>query len=193
MNFTLVTAPSEEPVTTAEAKAHLREDLASARNDNYIDGLVKSARRWIENTRGMALVTQTFDGFIDGFPSEGAIVIPKYPLASVTAVTYYDDDLSTSTVFSSTKYQVDAAKRPPRIVLKNGSSWPTDSLRLSSGVAVRLVAGYGEAPDVPDDIKHAIKLLVGQMYVHREPEVTGTIISRVHFAVDALLAPFGLY
>lgn len=190
MDLSLVTDAATEPITTAEAKAHLRVDTAD--DDTYIDTCIKSARLWVERTRGMGLITQTWDGSLDAFPS-GAIVIPKYPLVSVTSVTYYDDDLSTSTVFSDTKYQVDKAKRPPRIVLKSSESWPGDSLRLSSGVVVRFVAGYGAASAVPADIKHAIKLLVGQMYAHREPEVTGTIVARLGFTLDALLAPFGLY
>jgi uncharacterized phiE125 gp8 family phage protein len=191
VNFTLASAPAAEPVTTAEAKSHLRVDGSD--EDTYIDTLVKSARLWVERTSGLALVTQTHDGSLDAFPASDCIKLPKYPLVSVTTVTYYDDDLSTSTVFSSANYQVDTAKRPPRIVLKNGASWPSDSLRLSSGVVIRAIYGFGTASAVPEDIKHAIKLLVGQMYAHREPEVTGTIVSPVRFAVDALLAPHRLH
>lgn len=191
MNFSLVTAPAAEPVTTAEAKTHLRVD--SSDDDTYIDTLVKSARLWVERTNGLALVTQTWDGSIDAFPRGDRIVVPKYPLVSVSSITYHDADLSTSTVFSSANYQVDVAARPPRIVLKDGADWPTDTLRASSGVVVRFVAGYGAASAVPEDIEHAIKLLVGQMYNHREPEVTGTIVTPIQFAIDALLAPYRLW
>lgn len=191
MNFSLVTAPAAEPISTAEAKTHLRVD--SSDDDTYIGTLVTAARRWVENTYGLALVTQTWDGSITAFPRGDVIAIPKYPVASVTSVTYHDDDLSTSTAFSSSNYQVDVATRPPRIVLKNGVNWPADTLRLSSGVVVRFDAGYGDAADVPEDIKHAVKLLVGQMYAHREPEVTNTTVSKIGFAVDALLAPYRLW
>lgn len=178
----------------ADASLGAEAPSTNTTEDSYVSGLVKSARRWIENTYGLALVTQTWDGSFDEFPwDDGKIVIPKYPLQTITSVTYYDDDLSTSTVFSSTKYQVDTAKRPPRIVIKDGESWPTDSLRLSSGVVVRFVAGYGAASAVPEDIKHAIKLLVGQLYTHREPEVTDATIARVEFAVDSLLSDYKLY
>lgn len=192
MDLTLITAPAAEPITTTEAKSHLRVD--SSDDDTYIGTLITAARQWIERTHGLALVNTTYDGSLDAFPVDGVIVFPKYPLSSVTSITYHDDDLTTSTVFSSSNYQVDAAKRPPRIVLKNGSSWPSDSLRLSSGVVVRFVAGYGAAGSaVPEDIKNALKLLVGSMYAFREPEVSGTIVSKVGFAVDSLLAPHRLY
>lgn len=193
MDFTLVTAPTVEPITTAEAKTHLREDLSDATNDAYIDSLVIAARRWIERTCGLALVTQTWDGSLDAFPFAGYISIPKYPLVSVTSLTYYDEDLSTSTVFPAADYQVDGAKRPPVVGLKRGTSWPTVQLRRTSGVVVRFVAGYGDPNDVPDDIKHAIRLLIAQMYTMREPEVVGTIVAKVGFAVDALLADYRLY
>lgn len=192
MNLSLVTAPAAEPVTTAEAKSHLRVDTTD--DDTYIDSLVKSARLWVERTNGLGLVTQTWDGALDEFPGgDGVIVIPKYPLVSVSSVTYHDDDLSTSTVFSSASYQVDILTRPPLIALKSGVSWPADTLRASSGVVVRFVAGFGAASAVPEDIKHAIKLLVGSMYQNREPEVVGATVSRVGFAVDALLAPHRLW
>lgn len=193
MDLTLVTAPAAEPITTAEAKTHLRVD--SSDDDTYIDTLIKAARRWVEHTHGVVCVNTTYDGALDAFPHvDGVIAFPRYPLSSVTSITYYDDDGSTSTVFSSGSYQVDTFKRPPRVVLKSGSSWPTDSLRLSSGVVVRFVAGYGAAASaVPEDIKHAVKLLVGAMYAHREPEVTGATIAKVGFAVDSLLSPHRLY
>jgi uncharacterized phiE125 gp8 family phage protein len=191
VDFTVVTAPTLEPITLDEAKEQCRVDGTS--EDTYIEGLIKAARRWIEKTYGLALNTQTLDGSLDGFPC-GAIQVLKYPLISVTSVTYYDDDLSTSTVFSSASYQVDTRKRPPLIVLKNGVSWPTDSLRLSSGVVVRGVFGFGATMDtVPEEIREAVKLLVAQMYTHRVPEVTGTIVQNIEFAVGALLSDYRLW
>lgn len=193
MNFGTApfTAPAAEPITLADAKLHLRVDGDD--EDSLIESLVVAARRWIEQTHGLALVTQTWDGALARFPRGSEIMVPKYPLVSVTSITYHDDDLSTSTVFSSSSYQVDTRPRPPRIVLKNGSSWPTDSLRLSSGVVVRAVFGFGDPVNVPPGIVHAMRLLVANMYEHREPEVTGTIVAEVDFAVDALLAPYRLF
>jgi uncharacterized phiE125 gp8 family phage protein len=191
MDFQLVEGPESEPITVAEARMHLRVD--DTEEDAYIGTLVGAARRWIERTHGLSLVSQTFDGSVDAFPWDGVIKIDKYPLRSVTSITYHDEDLTTSTVLSASSYQVDTAKRPPLIALKSGSSWPTASLRATSGVVVRFVAGYGTAEDVPEDIRHALKLLVAQMYNFREPEVVGTVVARVQYAVDSLLADHRLY
>lgn len=188
----LVTGPTEEPLTVAEAKHHLR--VSHTLEDGYIGSLVIAARRWVESTTGRALVSQTWDYALDCFPRGPAITIPRAPLQSVESVTYYGRDLVTETVMDPSLYQVDTLREKGAIALLDGASWPSDSLRTSSGVVVRFVAGYGDTPaDVPEDIVHATKLLVGEMYAFREPEITGTIISKVGFAVDALLAPHRLW
>lgn len=191
-SLTLVTAPTVEPVSLAEAKDHLRVDGDD--EDTLIEALVGAARAWVEETYGRALTTQTWDLALNGFPRCRWISIPRAPLQSVTSLTYYDEDLSTSTVFSSANYQVDTLRTPGVLALKNNVFWPTDTLRPSSGVVVRFVAGYGAtAASVPEPIKQAIKLLAGTMYLHRETEVTGTIVARIGFAADALLASYRVW
>jgi uncharacterized phiE125 gp8 family phage protein len=186
MDLALVEPPQVEPVTLADAKMHCRIDHSD--EDAYLAGLITAARRWIENVCGMALIEQTWEGALDAFP-QGPISVPKYPLSSVTSVTYHPRN---GVATEAEGYDVDAWKRPPRIVPHN--SWPSVSLRASSGVVVRFVAGYGaDEGDVPQDIRHAILLLVGQMYAHREPEVIGATVAQVGFTVDALLAPHRLW
>jgi uncharacterized phiE125 gp8 family phage protein len=188
----LVTGPTDEPLTVEEARTHLR--AGHTLEDGYIGSLVIVARRWVEQVTGRALVSQTWDYALDCFPRGPTIKIPRAPLRSVESVTYYGRDLVTEMVLDPSLYQVDTLRDPGVIALRDGASWPSDWLRTSSGVVVRFVAGYGdEAADVPADIVHAIKLLVGEMYAFREPEITGTIISKVGFAVDALLAPYHLW
>jgi uncharacterized phiE125 gp8 family phage protein len=46
--------------------------------------------------------------------------------------------------------------------------------------------------DVPAPVKHAVLLLVAHLYEQRTPEITGTIVAKVAFAVDALLSPYRL-
>lgn len=143
-----VTLPTAEPIALEEAKNHVHQD--STAEDVYIGTLVSAARAEVERITGLALVLQTWDMALDGFPVGGRdIVLKKGPLISVSSITYYDDDLSTSTVFSSSSYQADTIKLPPRIALKYGETWPTDLLRQSSGVVIRFKAGY-EVPFTAD-------------------------------------------
>lgn len=187
-----VSGPALEPLTLSEVTDHLR--VTGSAENAYILRLVSAARTWWERTYGRILINQTWDESFAGFPTVGGFLLSKAPVSSVTSVTYHGENLSTSTVFASSNYQVDTSREPGRIVIKNGSSWPTDSLRLSSGVVVRYVAGYGAAAEsVPEAIRHALQLLVGQMYTHREPQITGTIIQDVGFAVDALSDPYRVW
>lgn len=186
-HFDLATAPQTEPVSTAEAKTHLRVDGSD--EDTYIDALVTTVRRYLEQAYGVAMVTQTWDYALDRFPPAPWIELPKAPLISVGSITYYDEDLSTSTVFASSKYQVDTIPTPAVIALKRGESWPSDTLRRSSGVVVRADFGFGaNATDVPESMRHAIKIGVADLYEHRESEVTGTVVARLGFQWRALMA-----
>lgn len=191
-HFSLDAGPDDEPVTTAEAKEHMRVDGSD--DDAYIGSLVTTVRRYLEKTYGVAMITQTWNYALDRFPFGPRIEIPKAPLISVGSVTYHDEDLSTSTVFDSAYYQVDTIPSPPVIVLKRGESWPSDTLRRSSGVVIRADFGYGDnASDVPEDMVHAINIGVEDLYTHRESEVTGTVVARMGFAWRALMAPFEVF
>jgi uncharacterized phiE125 gp8 family phage protein len=48
--------PAAEPVTLAEAKAHLR--LADSSEDDLLTGLIRAARQDVERATGMALIDQ---------------------------------------------------------------------------------------------------------------------------------------
>jgi uncharacterized phiE125 gp8 family phage protein len=57
MAIEVTTQPAVEPLTTAEAKAHLRVDLTH--EDNLIDAAVIAARTYVENFTRLKLITQT--------------------------------------------------------------------------------------------------------------------------------------
>jgi hypothetical protein len=68
MALKLNTAPTGEPVTLAEAKAHLREDLVDVANDALITNLIVAARMHAENVCRRAFITQKWDLYLDAFP-----------------------------------------------------------------------------------------------------------------------------
>jgi uncharacterized phiE125 gp8 family phage protein len=187
MAVNIVTAPTIEPVSLEEAKAHVRVDIAA--DDALIRGLVVAARQMAETITRRALCTQTWDYLLDEFPGEDQIYLPFPPLQSVTSVKYTDEDDDEST-FSSSSYLVDAYSEPGRIRLKSGYSWPGDTLRVVNGVAVRFVCGYGEPGDVPDAIKSAMLLMIGHWYENREAATVGAVAREVPLGVEALLWPY---
>lgn len=179
-----VTDATTEPLTTAEAKAHL--DVTGSNDDTLIDDIVTAAREFIEGATNRALITQTWDLFLDEFPVTNAIIVPWPPLATVTSVKYTPDVDSSTTTFASSKYIVDTNSEPGRIVLEKDEVWPTDSLKSVNGVEVRFVAGYGAASDVPKRTKQMVRLLVGHWYQNPEAVVTGTITKEIELGVQTL-------
>jgi len=67
----LVTPPAVEPVTLDEAKAHLRLD--SNEDDTYVSALIAAARERVELFLRRALITQTFEFTLDGFPASPSL------------------------------------------------------------------------------------------------------------------------
>ena len=192
MALKLITAPATEPVTTSEAKSHLRVDTTA--DDTLIGTLITAARQHVENHLRRALITQTWELVTDAFPVGDVIRLPLPPLVSVTSIKYTDKDGNESTL-SSAAYVVDTDSTKGRVVLKSGETWPSDTLAAANGVRVRYVAGYGEASAVPRPIRQAILLLIGTMYENRESVLVaqGVTVAQLPFGVDALLMPYRIF
>jgi uncharacterized phiE125 gp8 family phage protein len=162
----VVTEPAEEPVSVAEVKEHCR--ISVAEDDTLLEGYIASARQAVEDTYTYrSLVTRTYDYYLQGWPSGLVIKLPKPPLVSVTSVTYTDTD-GTAHTLSADDYHVDTASEPGRIVLAYDASWPTETLQTSNPIVIRYVAGYGDAADVPEWAKWAIKVMTADRYENRE-------------------------
>lgn len=139
----------------------------------------------------VALITRTYDYWLDGWPEGREIALPMPPLQSVDGVYYHDED-DTEYTLATSDYLVDTHRWPGRVVLRNDASWPSVTLRAANGARVRFTAGYGDsASDVPEHIRHAIRLLVGHFYENRESVVsTGAVPKELPFSVRALLEPY---
>lgn len=181
--LTLQTAPATEPLTTAEAKAHLRVEHSD--EDALIDGYTKAARELVEARSGLQLVTATWDVTFDDFPcGREPLKLPKWPAQSVTSVAY-NDTAGASQTWSASEYRVDVTRQPARITPRVDYSYPS-TIREPNAVTVRVVAGYGAAAAVPQAAKQAILLLLAHLYEHRgdaAPQVTDD----VWLAVDSWL------
>jgi uncharacterized phiE125 gp8 family phage protein len=189
MKLDLVTAPAAEPISTAVAKAHLRVDFAT--DDTLIDSLVVAARQYVEQITGRALITQTWDLFLEGFMGQ-EIHIPNAPLQSVTSVKYIDTGGSEQT-FSSDNYTVFTySSHPGEVALNYNETWPA-TRRVENAVTVQFKAGYGDAgSNVPQPILQAMLLLVGHWYENRESTVAGMRVEPFMLpeAFDMLIAPY---
>jgi uncharacterized phiE125 gp8 family phage protein len=183
MPSTLDTAPSGYPVTLSEAKAHLRVLVTD--DDAYISGLIKAATAEVENYTSRALLTQTWDVFLDCFKTE--MEMPKGPLQSAT-ITYVDIDGATQTLAASV-YTVDANNDPGFIRLAYGQSWPSVRDQVNA-ITVQIVCGYGNKAAVPMPIKQAMLIHIAHLYEMREVTISGTIIASVPMSYESLLSAY---
>lgn len=190
MALILVTGPTSEPVTLAEAKLHLRVDIDT--DDDLIDGLLVAAREYVERVcrPQLALLTQTWLLILDELPG-ATVELRPYPLQSVSEIVITDQDGDETTV-SAANYLVDTRSEPGRVRLKSTASWPAVTLQELNGFQVTFVAGFGsDGSDVPRQIRMAMLLLVGHWYENREPQiVTGAVPASLAFTVQSLLAPW---
>ena len=95
-----------------------------------------------------------------------SLVLPRWPLVSITSVTVYDEDSNASTVTVNDVFDVDIYQTPGRITLKRGQTWPV-ALRANDAIQVIYVAGYANAAAVPSTLKRAVKQLSAFLYSHR--------------------------
>lgn len=222
MRARLVTPPSGEPVTLAEAKGHLR--LEEADDDPMVSLLITAARQYIEEYCWRGLLQQKWELVIEGFhmpdprelprrahltyqhhstpflnpwfKREDAIELPKGQLATMAD--------STSPVTSVTYVDPSGA-----LQTLDPSQYQVDSvyvpghIRTPFGIdwpltrfqwdAVKIQYVVGwSLAELPQAIKQALLLLVSQMYEHRTPEVLDRRVSPIGFAVEALLSPYRL-
>ena len=181
-SLTETVAPASEPVTTAEAKLHLRVDHGD--EDAYIDTLVATARQHIELVTRRAMVDTTFELKLDAFPTE--IRPPRSPLSSVSSITYVDTDGATQTL-SASVYSVDTDTEPGRISLAFNQSWP-DIREQNNAVVVTFVAGYGAAAsNVPAALREVVKMLTAHYYEFRQPVIAGAIATKIPMHIESLI------
>lgn len=153
--------PVAEPVTLAEAKAHLR--IGHDDDDDLLTGLIRAGRQEVERSTGVALLAQSWRLVLDDLPDSGCILIGVHPLREVSSVTAFGSE-GEGSIIAPSDYQVDALSRPARVHFE-ALAMP---LRAMNGLEIDFTAGFGEAgTDVPDLLKRAILLLVAHWYEFR--------------------------
>ena len=175
-----------------EVKDHLRVD--SEDEDALLASYIRGETVNVEQVLNRALVTQTVDLYLDAFPGDGTVDLPRSPVQSVTGVNYTTQ--GSTGVYGSTvgaaQYTADIFSTPARVVLRSTGTWPTADLEADNPVRVRYTAGYGDmGSDVPEPIRTAILLRVGDRYWQRE--ATAEKNPYPTRAAERLLAPYKVW
>ena len=183
----VVTAATEALVEVYEFKEFARINYDS--EDALIENLLKAAEQHVEAMVGRGLQTQTRRAHYSTWPS--VIVLPSPQVASVTSVVYLDDD-RTETTLAASEYIASALALPwAQAEIVPVSSWPSSlSDDDADPVRVTYVCGYGAASDVPEPLRHAVRMLVAHWYEHREEVFTGSISKQIEMGFRALVEPY---
>ncbi len=170
--ITELSVSSTEPVTTAEAKAHMRVDISD--DDTLIASLVSAARAYCEKYCNRSFVQHTYRADLAGFYD--AMTLPMGPVQSVTHIKYYDT--ASPSVLTTLASSVYALNRDT--VWRNyGASWESVYPRWDA-VQVTYVTGWqdnsspaGGGEAVSEAVKAAIKIMAAELYEHREVTALG--------------------
>ena len=190
----VTTEPTAEPVSLQEVKDYMR--IEDSTDERVLRPFIRTARRLAEEHLGRALMPQTltlpidayddihFTGYAEAFENpkcidnlklpvlkknlkyyKNFIILPKPPVTSVTSVSTFNDS-DTETTFAASKYYVDTAREPARIVLRQGETFPT-ALRVANAIKIVYVTGYTNAFAVPEPIRMGILQHIAFLYEHR--------------------------
>lgn len=186
MGLDLIAAPTVEPLTVDEVKAHLRID--HCHEDMLLASLIASSRLHIEAALDLALISQSWSWTLDAWPDSHVLELPLRPVHSVEAIRVAAEN-GTKVQLSPDRFLVDGAIFSSRIISTSGG-WPQPSVP-ALGIEVAFTAGFGGEPsDVPQPIRQALLMLVAHWYEHREPVAIGTDAARIPDTVSALLMPY---
>jgi hypothetical protein len=206
MKTTKITDATSEPVTLADAKRHLKEDLVDAANDAYITSLITVARTACEERLQRTLLPTVWEKTLDAFPGAQlrdtslavaigaipprygcqAILLLRPRVIAITSVKYVDTTGVQQTL-DPAQYTLDASAEPGVLVPAYGVSWPATRAQPGA-VAVRYSAGYADANAVPLPIKQWILLAIGDLYRNRNRSAETPALP--HDFADGLIATY---
>lgn len=203
----VLTEPTAEPVTLAQAKAQVGLGDDVTLHDDFIALLIKAARRYCEGYTRRSFIHTTWRLTINRFPvagdftfwgsyNGGPILLPRSPAVVMPAggayayalprVQYFDGVGALQTLTRGVHFEDDFLSLPPRLQLMPEQFWPMTQVGRAKPVIVDFLAGYGaDASAVPAEAVQAILLLVSHWYQNREP--VGTVTGAVAFSVKSLL------
>ena len=186
MGLITLTPPSELPLSLEDVKLHLRVDHND--EDELITRLIGAATGWATEYLNRAIIDTQFTYILSAFPGRnGTIPLPFTALQSVDAVRYTDGNGDPQTLDEAQDIQVITSVSPGFIANAVGLEWPPTQDELFEAVEIDYTAGYGARAQVPESVKHALRLILAEWFEFREPIVAGTTVVAVPDSVHSLI------
>ena len=166
----IVTAPTVEPITSAEAQAHLHIEDGDPDLTAIANIYIPAAREFIEQETGRAFITRTVEWAFDQFPDYGCLLVLKMatPLVSIASVKY-KDSAGSETTWPSSNFIAGTRSLPGHLAPAYGVQWPVFVPYPVSPIVIRGEVGAA-ANEIPVRAKQAMLLLVGALFANREAE-----------------------
>jgi uncharacterized phiE125 gp8 family phage protein len=188
MKAVLITAPIIEPISIPELEEHLRAD-----DDGYGESdIITDGRAFVEAITRRALLTQTWDYYLQDWPKNNYIVLPFGNLqnsagtppsipSTVPIVSWKNSSGTETTLAATTDYLVETnGTQCGRVVLPFSGSWPSGDLYPINPITIRFVCGWTTAALIPKNIKRAVKLAAEDVYYHGDRhEILRPVIDRL--------------
>ena len=186
-----INGPAVEPVSLAEAKAHLR--VSGTSEDLLIASLITAARVHLELALSCAFITQTWSWFLDGWPQRMRLELPLGPARSISAIRVLTAG-DVITTMPAQSYLLTGRARPPRLTLKERGHWSNGGPQPAygaDGIEIEFIAGFGDAPaDVPAPLRLALLLLIAHWFEQRAPIEVGRGGTELPPMIAELTAPY---
>ena len=208
----VITAPTVEPVTIDEARAHLESQRygdteVDAADDAMIMAWVSAARAYCEDFLGLSLAPCELEIALDAWPTARdvagvAIELPRGPVREVLYVTAGDPTSSSDNELTAgADYVLNTFGLLPRLLPVG--SWPGAPTVDGGvgGIRVRYTAGYASPdevlssdaeppPPLPPTIRAAVLLMLAHLYENREAVNIGSPnVTTLPLGVEAMLRP----
>lgn len=178
----VVTAPTVEPITLAEARAQCR--ITHGMDDGLLAGLILEAREWAHSCTRRVLCETTYDYYLHDF--ERVIRLPVGPVSAITSIQYYDT-LNALQTLPEAQYDADLRSLAPMIYQASGYEWP-DVYDRTNAVVVRFVAGYADHhPDLLQ-ARQAMLLYIEASY-DRDPQSYDMLMQAAERKLSPLRMP----
>jgi len=171
----LITPSATTALTLAEAKAHLRLDHED--EDALVTSLIATAQAHLDGPEGILSRVLMDSEWSEIFEDADCKLkeLGHHPVTSISSITV--DGAALAAANYSLRYR------------DTGMAVVIFDTAQSGEIEIRYRAGALSATEVPEPLKHAMKLHIGSLYEMREMEAVAVIVSKLpHY--DILVEPY---
>ena len=170
-DYTVITPPTESPITLAEAKAFMRVDFAD--DDTLIQSLIDTAVECGQKITRRVFINTEFRTLRNGFGEartftsggELPLVLRKSPFISTTLFNFKKTDDTVVVLVKDTDYFEEIVADYSK--LRPEDLWPFDNKRRVQSITIEFTAGFANAAAVPQDLKTALLQHITALYENR--------------------------